>query len=261
MISEEEKSKYQVPSLERALKIIELLANNPGNATKAEIARRLGYPNNSVFRIVSTLEESGYLVRNEENSEYTLSCKFLSLGYHALIDQNLATLSGDVLRRLRDETRETALLGTLLDGEGVVLEQELSPEPIKFLVTPGARFQLHSAAPGKVLLAFLDETARERQWMRMAFTRFNANTITNPIVLRRELAAIRKQGYAIDREEETEGIICIGAPVFDYRRTPRAAIWVTGPKFRLQEDRLAAIGEIVKRHADGLSLRLGGERR
>jgi len=257
MSVESEKSKYQVPNLDRALRIMEFLSEKPRGATKAEIARVLKYPNNSVFRIVSTLEESGYVVRNEESNEYSLSCKMLSLGYKSLVQNNLVELAADLLRGLRDETRETALLGTLLEGEGVVLEQELSPEPIKFMVAPGTRFVLHTAAPGKAMLAWLDERERERQIAQVDFVSFTPGTITTPAAYRKELEKTRQRGYALDLEEEADGVICIGAPVFDYRNRPHAAIWITGPKFRIPESHIAQIGVIVRKYAAALSLRLG----
>lgn len=252
-----EKSKYQVPNLERALKIMEFLSENPSGATKAEIARVLDYPSNSVFRIVSTLEDNHYLIRDDASNQYSLSRKMLSLGYKALVEGNLVEQSGDILRMLRDETRETALLGVLLDGEGVVLEQELSPEPIKFMVSPGTRFLLHTAAPAKAILAYLDETELEHQISHISFTRFTKNTICSKEDYYKELTQVRKNGYATDMEEEAEGIICIGAPVFDYRGIPKAAIWVTGPKFRLNEDKLREVAKTVKKQCKKLSQHLG----
>jgi DNA-binding IclR family transcriptional regulator len=252
-----EKSKYQVPNLERALKIMEFLSESPKNVTMAEIARQLGYPNNSVFRIVSTLEAEGYLIRNEDSKEFCLSRKLLSLGYKALVETNIVELSADILRMLRDDTRETALLGTILEGEGVVLNQEYSPEPIKFMVSPGTRFLLHSAAPGKAILAYLDKAECERQISLIRFTRFNSRTICSPDEYRLELEKVRENGYAVDRGEELEGVNCVAAPVFDYRGMPKAAIWVTGPEYRLPKDKIPQVGQVVKKHAKTLSTRLG----
>jgi DNA-binding IclR family transcriptional regulator len=257
MNKDSEKSKYQVPNLDRALRIMEFLSENSSGATKAEIARQLKYPNNSVFRIICTLENSGYVIRNEDSNEYSLSRKMLSLGYKALVEKNLVELAVDILRMMRDETRETALLGALLDGEGVVLEQELSPEPIKFMVSPGTRFMLHTAAPGKAMLAWLDERECERQISHIDFVRFNSRTICTPDAYRKELENVRQKGYALDIEEEAEGVICIGAPVFDYRGMVKAAIWITGPKFRLSDDRIQKTGETVKKYGQLLSKRMG----
>ena len=258
MKEDAEKSKYQVPNLERALAIMEHLAGNPERCTMAEIARALKYPNNSVFRIVSTLEERGYIAKDASSGRLRLSRKLLSLGYQALVEGGLAEKSHDILRSLRDETHETALLGSLLEGEGVVLELALSPEPLKFMVSPGTRFSLHSTAPGKAIMAFLSETERERQLSLVKFTRFNERTLTSPSVYREELQAVRERGYSTDLEEGDKGVVCIGAPVFDYRKIPVAALWITGPEFRLGEAGVPAAAMMVMRHAKELSSRLGG---
>jgi len=258
MVLKNGKSRYQVPNLERALSIMEYMVKSDGSLTMAEIARNLGYPNNSVFRIMSTLEECGYLIKDTDSKHFRISRKLLSLGYQALIETSLIEKAADTLRALRDETRETALLGTLLEGEGVVLEQFLSPEPIKFMVSPGTRFPLHTAAPAKAIMAFLDEPERERQIGMIKFIRHNERTIVSANAYRKELQKVRKLGYGCDCGEDAKGIICVGAPVFDYRNRPVAAIWITGPEFRLPENSIPATGAIVAKHARDLSSRLGG---
>jgi IclR family acetate operon transcriptional repressor len=254
---EKKKSKYQVPNLERALKIMEYLAEQPKYATMAEIARSLKYPNNSVFRIVSTLEEEGYLVRENESKNYRLSRKLLSLGYQALVETSLIEKALDILMDLRDESGETALIGTLLEGEGVVLEQIPSNEPIKFMVTPGARFMLHTAAPAKAILAFLDAKEAKRQIETIDFVRFNSQTICSINEYNKELERVRQCGYATDKGEEANGIICVSAPVFDYRSRPTAAIWITGPQFRIPTQKIPQLGQLLIKHANNLSIRLG----
>ncbi|MFA6294537.1 MAG: IclR family transcriptional regulator [Victivallales bacterium] len=251
------RSRYQVPNLERALSIMEHLASRPECSTMAEIARTLKYPNNSVFRIVSTLEDLGYLAKETEGNNYSLTRKLLSLGYQALIESSLIEKSLDVLRSMRDDTGETALIGALLEGEGVVLEQILSREAVKFMVTPGARFNLHTAAPGKAILAFLDEKERERQIALIKFKKFNSQTITSAECFREELQNVRKSGFATDLGEEASGIICAAAPVFDYRGSPVASIWITGPEFRLKKKGFDKICKIVESRASCLSERMG----
>lgn len=236
---------------------MEFLSECPSKSTMTEVAKALSYPKNSVFRIMSTLEAQGYLIRSLESNSFFISRKMLALGYKALIETNLMEVSLDVLRMMRDETRETALLGCLLEGEGVVLDQTLSPEPIKVSVSPGTRFTLHSAAPGKAILAYMEKKERERQLSLINFTRFTPQTITSPSEYREELKKIKEMGYATDCGEEAEGIICVSAPVFDYRGIPKAAIWVTAPEFRFSRKQIPAIGEIVKKYAEIISRRLG----
>lgn len=257
MKEKETKSKYQVPNLERALKIIEHLAESPECSTMAEIARVLGYPNNSVFRIISSLENNGYVVRDPKNKHFRISRKLLSLGYQALVETSLVERSVDILRELRDNTGETALIGTLLEKEGVVLDQVLSHEPIKFMVSPGTRFALHTAAPAKAILAFADKHELEHQIDGLKFSRMTPKTISSIKEYKATLETVRQKGYAVDLEEEVTGIICISAPILDYRGKPAAAIWVTGPKFRISSERVPEIGQCVMKHAEILSIRLG----
>lgn len=257
MKAKEEKSKYQVPNLERALKIIEHLAGRPECSSMAEISRTLGYPNNSVFRIISSLESNGYLVRDPKNKHFRISRKLLSLGYQALVETSLVERSVDVLRALRDDSGETALVGTLLEKEGVVLDQVLSHEPIKFMVSPGTRFTLHTAAPAKAMLAFADEHEFEHQTEGLKFSKITPKTITSMEEYKDVLETVRKKGYAVDLEEEAAGIMCVSAPILDYRGKPTAAIWITGPKFRLPASKIPKIGKIIVKHAMVLSEQLG----
>ncbi|MCK4981536.1 MAG: IclR family transcriptional regulator [Victivallaceae bacterium] len=257
MKAKETKSKYQVPNLERALKIIEHLAGHPECSTMAEISRVLGYPNNSVFRIVSSLESNGYLVRNPQNKHFRISRKLLSIGYQALVETSLVEKSLDILRSLRDETGESALVGTLLEKEGVVLDQVLSHEPIKFMVSPGTRFSLYTAAPAKAILAFADKHEFEHQTENLEFSKLTDKTVASMREYKKVLKIVREKGYAVDLEEEAAGIMCVSAPIFDYRGIPTAAIWITGPKFRIPASRIPELGEIVVKHAVMLSKHLG----
>ncbi len=103
-------------------------------------ARQLKLPRNSVFRIVSTLNAHGYLMRDEADKTFRLSRELLSPGYAAIDEHNLIEKSLDVMRQFRDEDDETVLIGTLVDNQGVVLEQVPSTQPMKILVRIGHHF-------------------------------------------------------------------------------------------------------------------------
>lgn len=248
---------YHVPNLDRALAILEFLATQPKGCGISQIARDLGFPKNSVFRIVATLHARGYLHRQPREKTYLLSRKLLSLGYAAIDEHNLVEKSLDVLRRLRDETQETALIGVLVDNEGVVVEQVPSAHVLKFLIRVGHHFPLHTAAPGKAMLAFLPEEERRAITARMPFTRFNERTITDPARFEEELAEVRAKGYAVDRAEEIEGLHCVAAPVFDHRGRMLASIWVTGPSYRLRLEDSPQVAVHVMQCAEAISRRFG----
>jgi DNA-binding IclR family transcriptional regulator len=250
-------SRYHVPNLVRALRVFEFLADRPEGVGVSEIAEEMGIPKNSAFRIAATLSDYGYLLRDEPTAMYRLSPKLLTLGYAAVDQEGLIEKSTDVLRALRDETGETALLAVLAGHEGVVLDQRAGTHPIKVVVEVGCRFPMHSAAPGKAILAFLPEDERNAILDNVCFTRFTENTITDRKVYINELAGVAKLGYAVDRGEEDITIACVSAPVFNRVNRPIAAIWITAPMDRLPETRFCETGKRVVAHADRISARFG----
>jgi len=254
--AEPDLSRYHVPNLKRALVLMEHLASQPGGQGVSELARALKIPKNSVFRITATLLAGGYLTRRADNT-FTLGPKLLTLAYTAMDEQNLVGKSLDVLATLRDETGETALIGTLADGEGVVLDELASPKPIKVTVTLGHRFPIHSAAPAKAMLAAMPPEERKSILASLRFSRFTPHTITSLNEFEKELAVVRARGYAMDHSEEVEGISCVAAAIVDFRDRPIGAVWVTGPSFRISDDDIPAISKAVTRAAATISARFG----
>jgi DNA-binding IclR family transcriptional regulator len=248
---------FHVPALDRALTILELLAKHPEGMRMREIADVLELPANSVFRITGVLEERGYLLREGEDMRYQLSRKLLSLGYAAVGEDKLIEHALDVMQLLRDETEETVLIGVRTELRGVVLEQVSSTQPVKFLVDPGTHFPLHTSAPGKLFLAFIPAGEREALLKRMTFKRYTARTLDTRAKFEVELERVAALGYAVDRAEEIDGLHCVGAPIFNHRGYPLAAIWVTGPSFRFPESEFERIGRRVVAAAGTISRRFG----
>ncbi len=166
---------YIIPSLDRALEIIGFLATQPKGCGITTIADKMGYPKNSVFRILKTLASKGYII--ESDKLYQLSAKFLAVGYSAVGEAHMVEKAIDVMRELRDEVNETVLLGTLVGNRGVILEQVLSTQPLKVMVDPGHNFALHTAAPAKAMLAYMNPEDQGKIIDSITYTRFNENTI------------------------------------------------------------------------------------
>jgi DNA-binding IclR family transcriptional regulator len=250
-------SRYRVPILDRALAVVELLGQHPGGLSVTELSESLGIPKNSAFRIAVTLQENGYLERLEPRKAYRLTSKFIAFGATAISEANLFEKALGAMRELRDKTRETVLLGTRIEAEGVVLDQVPGTHSFRFSVDPGVRFPLHTAAPGKALLAWLPQHERAGIMAEMPFERFTQNTITSAEEFESELGKVRELGYAFDLSEEMEGQYCIGAPIFDAKNFPVASIWITAPATRLPDIELDNVGRLIRSHADTISTRLG----
>jgi IclR family transcriptional regulator, acetate operon repressor len=249
---------YSVPNLERGMAIMELLARHPGGLTLMELAGKLGYPQNSIFRITSSLTKLGYLHRIETTRRFVLTRKLLAIGFAAVHEYNIVEKALEVMRQFRDEIKETVALATLLpkEGRGLVLAQVYSSYPFGYRIEEGTRFELHACAPGKAMLAFLPQPDLTEILGRMSFCPFVANTITDRGAFLGELAWIREAGYALDREEVINGCHCVAAPVFSEHGYPIAAIWATGPSNRLTAELFEPAGRLVIDYAARITERL-----
>jgi IclR family acetate operon transcriptional repressor len=250
-------SRYRVPVLDRTLDVLETLADRPEGMTLTGLTEALRIPKNTVFRIATTLSLRGYVDRDDATKRYRVSRKLLAVSHAAIGATRLLEAAGPVLRALRDATGETALLGTLSGSRGIVLDQVPSSQPVKVVVEVGHAFPLHTAAPAKAILAFLPDEACRSLVADIRFTRHTARTVTSARALLRELAAVRKRGYAVDRREESEAYACAAAPVFDRAGDVVAAVWVSGPSDRVTTARLPALGRQVAAAAQTLSAALG----
>lgn len=251
------KSTYNVPNLERGLLIIELLATKSKGLTLAEITETLTITKSSAFRIVSTLLFRNYLQKNETTKKITLSRKMLTLGISAMTEQSLVEISIDVMRALRDELKESVMLGVLLGSKGTILEQVPSSYPVKLFVEPGTQFSLHSSVGGKSIMAFLSEKEVDDILKGKTLTKFTENTIASKDEFKSVLNKVRQQGFAVDNSEDIEGINCVGAPVFNEYGYPVAALWITAPYGRLPLNEFENKGKVVVKYAKEISAKLG----
>ncbi|MDB6073545.1 MAG: kdgR, partial [Verrucomicrobiaceae bacterium] len=228
---------------DRTLAIIEVLSGHGHSGmTIAEIGRCLDLPQNSVFRIVDTLHERGYVERDSAR-RYALTGKLLDLAKPKVGDKSLAACAFDALCELRDGTAETVQLAVRSQHRCVLIEQVASRQPVKVLGELGLRIPLYSCAPGKAMLAALPNIELDDFFKNVTLKKFTATTLATRKALLADLAAIRHRGWSLDIAEGMEGIHCVGAAVLDGNDFPVAAVTVIGPSFRLKESHFAEIGQ------------------
>lgn len=253
------KNAYVIPNLKRAFEVLECVAKNPRGVSFMQLLERLKISKTTLFRILETLESSGYLTTSVEGGLYTLSRKIMTLAYSALEEPNIAAESFDVMRRLRDEAGETVMLGALMEDSCIMVEQEAGPHDFNFTGKLGMKSPLHASAPGKALLAHLPPDALEGALKKISFVRHTERTISNRADLEKELAAIRRRGFATDDGEAVEGLRCAAAAIFNSKGYPAAVLWITGPSRRVSKADLPRLGAMVVRAAREISAKLGHE--
>ncbi|QIK54744.1 IclR family transcriptional regulator [Dysgonomonas sp. HDW5B] len=239
---EEEK---QISMITKSFEVLELLSKNPYGLTLQEIVTQLQYPKSSLYKIVSNLQELGYLGREMDSSRYFLSRKLLTLGVTAFNSSNIIERSKEYMKLLRDEVGESVMIGTLIDDEVVLLEQITGSLDFVFTLKQGMKFNLYSTAPGKVILAFLDKSKQNEIVDNLQLEAINEYTITDKELLKQELEIIRQQGYAADINETVEGVHCIAAPIWDETKKAIACVWTSGPAGRLPKKNIETIAQQI----------------
>lgn len=251
------KNRYSIPNLKKAFEVLEAISDSSEGLSFPKLLERINCNKTSLFRILLTIEEMGYIRKNPETDNYFISRKMLSLAYASLCDANLIEESIDIMRQLRDETSETTMLGVLLDDECVMIAQEYGDHDFNFTGKLGMKSPLHASAPGKAILAALPDAEREKLIARIKLTKNAENTITDRGELKAELAKIAARNYATDASEAVNGVNCVASNIFDAHGYPVAVIWITAPANRILARDFDLLGERVRAKAMQISERLG----
>lgn len=236
-----------VPALDRALTVLECLAQSRRGYSVSELSRRLALPKSSVHLIVRTLERRGYLQRQAAGGRYRFGMKLVSLGRQALDGVELRDEARPVLAGLARATGLMAHLGILERNEVVIIERIESTGPIRVVSWVGRRMRLDSSAVGRALLAFPSPAGVD-----LAEADLSAPTPS----LERELDRVRDLGYAISDEEDQGGVRSIAAPVLDAQGHALASVGVAGTTVQVPRPRIAEVGAVVKAAATEIAGRL-----
>ena len=252
--------RYRVLSLGRALDLLEIVARKGkegGGLT--DLSHHLGLSKASTFAILQTLLSRGYVADIGKGStrRYRLGMALARLGDLAISNVSLADIALPVLRDLTDALGMTSRLAILDDGYAVVVGRIDAPGAIKFDAALGRRELPHCSAVGKALLAALPKVEATAILRKLELPRRTPHTIVDRGELLKELGRSAERGYAIDNEEDHEGIACIGACVFDRSGKAAGAISVTGLKSRDWETRQKIVAVAVMRAATTISQLLG----
>jgi len=206
--------------------------------TVSELAVAAGLPQSTVFRLVSTLEQLGYLVRDEETKRYRHSARMITLGLTALDSLDLRELALPYMKALSEHTHETVKLAILDDVEIVFLASVVAPEKMTMPTPVGHRLPAYCTALGKALLAFQPPDKLDLLLKMIDFKRRTPKTITDPARLKAELTRSRKRGYAIGDQEMILGESSIAAPIHDRRGVALAAVNISTLRFDLKNQDL-----------------------
>ena len=240
-------------SLERALRLLEIVGKTPGGLTNASIARRLQIASSSCSYILSRLEREGFVKRDKTSGRYEIGPKLVTLAHYALREMGFYEIARPTLHRLATESGLTAGIAILQRDQVLLIDQVESPQFIKIETGIGTQLPVHTNSLGKVLLAHLPRAEAVALIRRTGLPARTSRTIIDEDKFMAELDLVRKRGYALSTEEQFVGARGLGAPITNAEGVVVASISVVGATTQTVWKRLDELVELVKAAAREVS--------
>jgi DNA-binding IclR family transcriptional regulator len=245
-----------INSVLKAIDVLSLFSSAEPRIGLTEISRRLDLPKSTVHNLLTTLLSRGF-VEKVEGDQYALGTTLIRLTQAVRVNAELRDRAAPLLRRLADESRESAYLAMLDGGYCLYIYAIESPRRLRMRTAVGDLIHPHCTSLGKAMLAYLEESQTRQIVSQLGLPSFTANTVTDPEALWSEMAETRERGYALDREEHERGTFCIGAPIFDQRARVIAACSISGTDPDLIGGRVQENASRVVRAAEDISRCMG----
>ncbi len=257
-MAKKEKSEYLIQAVSHALDLLEQFHGETDELGVTELSKRLKLHKNNVFRLLATLESRGYIEQNKVTENYRLGLKTLELGQTFIKQMGLLRQSRPVIEDLVKTCNETTYIGVLKDFNIIYLDCIETSMTVRAVPRVGARMPAYCTAAGKVQIAYMSDEEVDIYLPSRELQKYTANSITDREELKKQLAIIAEQGYAIDNEELDEGVRSVGAPIRDYTRRIIGAVSISGPSMRFSDERInKELIPMVIKASEEISAKLG----
>lgn len=245
--------RYNVPALERGLRLLCEFSRENRSLSAPELARRFDLPRSTVFRLLTTLENMGFLERAEGGRDYRLGLSVLRLGFEYLASLELTQLGTPLLQRLCDDLRTPCNL-VVRDGRSIVYVAKVAPPtPFASSVTVGTRLPAHATVLGRVLLEDLTLVQLRALYPEGRLESFSPSTPVSVDQLFDMVQADRQRGYVLGEGFFESNISTIAAPVRDHSGHIVAALGATITSGHIEESRMDEMVQRVRQSADEIS--------
>jgi IclR family acetate operon transcriptional repressor len=252
-----ESSAGTLQALDRALGVLTALARDE-SATLSDLSREIDIPTATTHRILTTLQNHRFVAFDDERQEWAIGLEAYRTGAAFLKRNSVIEVGRPVMRRLMQETGETANLSVPDGAEVVFVGQIETQNPIRAFFPPGTRTSMHASGTGKAILAAMRPMTLQMLLEEMPLTPFTASTHVTVSGLTSDLHTIANRGWSHDREERYAGMSCIGAAILNEQGEPCAGVSVSGPTGRFSGERIADLGRRVADAAREISELTGG---
>lgn len=235
---------------ERVLDVLEQVAASENGLTFSEICRATGAPKGSLYPILRTMAERRFIALDPGNGRYRMGAMTYMCGRSFERFDGVFRLLDECAHEVVAVCGETCQVGCREGSRVRYLLRVDSPQAVRLVSAPGATLPLYSTAIGKALLSPMTDDEVD-EVVGTPWERLTERTLASPADLHRELDEVRDGGFAFDRGETSDGVVCMALPV---RRAGEVAwgLGVTTPEFRFDADKERLVGEALSRGRDGL---------
>jgi DNA-binding IclR family transcriptional regulator len=254
-VHEVERRSTSVQSVNRAISMMELLARR-GSSGVTEVANEIGIHKSTAHGLLATLRDRGLVEQDAATEKYRLGFGLVLLASTVTGDLDVLRCARPVCERLSEQTQETVTVAVFEDDDAVVIHQTVSKSYALSVDWTGRHTPIHATAAGQIFLSYMPEDQR-RRILRRPLERFTENTILDPATLKERARETRDKGYGYTVEELEIGLNAVGAPVRSSDGAVEATVSVSGPAFRLPEDNIPEVAELVKGATSEISRCLG----
>jgi DNA-binding IclR family transcriptional regulator len=243
-----------IPTNLRLLMVLEEVARAGLPVTPTEVNAALDLPKPTIHRLFATLEEEGFLQRDLDGRTYSPGPRLRTLAGGVLSSLRIRTARQAILKRLSREIGETCNIA-LPDRDAMIYIERVETEwPLRIQLPEGTRVPFHCTASGKMYLSSLARAHLQRYLGAAELTACTPNSITDPEGLKQEIATIRAQGYAQDREEFMRDMVALAVPIPDPHGRLMATLSFHAPTQRFDEGKSLHFLDALRSAATDLSL-------
>ncbi|HEY0210865.1 IclR family transcriptional regulator [Acerihabitans sp.] len=246
-----------IQSVERALHILDLFDEHDTELKITEISNKMGLHKSTLHSLLKTLQVQGYIDQNHENGKYRLGMKLVERGNLVVNSIDIRQKARSFLLELSIKTGQTTHLGILDGKEGVYIDKVEGKMAVISYSRIGRRLPVHATAIGKVLISFLNPADIQALLENYDYTRPTPHSISDEDRFLAELALVRSRGYALDNQENEQGVRCISVPIWNVERKVVAAISISTLISRVSDDELEEYIQLLKQAGQELSQQLG----
>lgn len=255
-MSEAPKDNYIVKPVMKALRVLELVAEQGQYVSLHTICKSSGIPKTTTFRYLQTLVQAGFLDHDRVRDRYSVGHRFRSIAEADTSLNRLRQIARPYMQGLLDSFDETVNLAVAAENQVVYIDIVDSTRPLRIQARIGARHPMHSTALGKAMLAYMPSAERQA-YFDHPLTEMTGRTMLEQQEIERQLRQIVKTGYSTETGENEDEAMCIGAPILDTENYPIAAISISAPLHRMSREKAVEVGAVVASAAQAVSIRMG----